>query len=64
MSIFINAQTKWSKCKFDENLIDDIEALDGGVTKEDLTKLISHMNVVEKNKSIIIWVPDEILSES
>ena len=60
-SIFINAQTKWSKCKFDKTPI--IEALDGGVTKESLTKLISHMNLVDEQKHYY-WVPDEILSES
>ena len=61
-SIFINAQTKWSKCKFDKTPI--IEALDGGVTKEEFNKTYIAYECSGKEQKHYYWVPDEILSES
>ena len=61
-SIFINAQTKWSKCKFDKTPI--IEALDGGVTKEEFNKTYIAYECSGEEQKHYYWVPDEILSES
>ena len=61
-SIFIKAQTKWSKCKFDKTPI--VEVLDGGVIKEEFNKKYIAYECNGKLQKHYYWVPDEILSES
>tara|TARA_B100001094_G_C17564886_1_gene500125 strand:- start:109 stop:561 length:453 start_codon:yes stop_codon:yes gene_type:complete len=60
-SFFINAQTKWSKCKFDKTKLQ--EALDGEVIKEEFNKKYIAFECGGKEQKHYYWVADEILSD-
>ncbi len=62
ISFCLNAQTKWSKCKFDKTPLE--ESLDGGVTKTEFNKLYIAYECAGKKQKHYFWIPDEIISES